>query len=203
MVILVDDEDEGGSEPDQPPIAVQSSKQAVSSYTAEALPWDVDKQKTSLAGVSTSIWSDSDKPKYLSESTSKLQRKAIYQQPSDPKGVVQPPAIVRPGPTIAGKAYSFTSTTDSHTSKDDSKLTSFKLDRPTSSSSNLVPLQSTMQPKVKFAGRSSIEGQDARKPPVNMPYRVSDDRGEAETQARPPVRRTYKSLSPYGILFED
>lgn len=206
MVILVDDEDEGESGSDPEPAAPSQQRSGVTgpSYTAEAIPWDAERQKNFLVGVSTKIWSEGDSANHAEETArSQMQaRKPLFRQPSDFDEVKQPPSMTRPGPKIAGQAYSFTSANDGRMSVDDGSSAGSDRSRPTSSTGTIVPLQNAMQPRVKIAGRSSIDSDAARKPPINLPYRPSvDDHGDES--GRSPVRRTYKSLSPYGILFED
>ncbi len=202
MVILVDDEDEAESEPEQQVDNLSSSDRLGSTYTAEAIPWDTGRANASGTGVSTSIWSEGVDSNHRSEETTKsTPRKPLFRQPSDMGEPMQPPFAVRPGPKIAGKAYSYTSTKDGQVAADPRGSISGDWSRPNSSSSSTVtPIQTSMQPKVRIAGRQSMDGDNARKPPVNMPYRPSVDEREEGTV---PVRRTYKSLSPYGILFED
>ena len=202
MVILVDDEDEAESEPEQQVTKPLDNSRIRPSYTAEAIPWDTGNQKANAAGVSTRIWSEGDDSRRRPEDTTKPNpRKPLFRLPTDTVEMTQPPSIVRPGPKIAGKAYSYTSSNDGQIAADDSATASSDRSRPNSSSSSiLTPIQTSMQPKVRIAGRPSIDGGNARKPPVNMPYRPITD--EREDRAIP-IRRTYKSLSPYGILFED
>ena len=206
MVILVDDDDETEGESNQQVTSsnIRSSSRLGSNYTAEALPWDSERQKTN-PGVSTTIWSGSDKSnKSTDDMMRPAPRRPIFRQPSD-TDECHSQVTIRPGPKIAGRAYSITSNSDRGISANDETSAGGDWSRPTSSgSSNVVPIQSTLQPKVKFAGRPSLsmDGDCPKKPPINMPYRPSE--GEQDgLEGRLPIRRTYKSLSPYGILFED
>lgn len=204
MVILVDDDDE--AEEAQPPeIPIQrDGARPGTNYTSEALPWDSERRKVN-PGVSTSIWSDTDNFGNRSEEYTrpKPPRRPLFRQPTDLGESSHALPAIRSGPRIAGKAYSFTSTNDGHiTADDDSSFTGDRSSRPTTSDSTSLPLKTTMQPKVRIAGRSSMDGEGLRRAPINMPYRTNVDAGE-ELEGRPPPRRTYKSLSPYGILFED
>jgi len=202
MVILVDDDDEGEErrEEAQPE---RGDTRLGSDYTAEALPWDAGRRKAK-PGVSTTIWSDTDNFGNRSEeyTRSKAPRRPLFRQPTDTGEPAHAPSVIRLGPRIAGKAYSFTSTSDGHITADDEYTAVGGSSRPATSDSTALPLQSTMQPKVRIAGRSSMDGEGLQKAPINMPYRPSVDAGEG-LDGRVPVRRTYKSLSPYGILFED
>ena len=219
MVILVDDEDQGTNGTEHASATTQSPRKLKPSYTAEALPWDVEKQNAHKSGVSTKIWSDAEAPASTPAENIPIQSpSSILRGPSMPIDVLQSSMPIRPGPRIAGRVYSFTSSSDGHNATDDgssinssqpqglapdSKLDNSRLNRPSSSNSSMTPMQSTMRPKVRIDGENSIEGEKPRKPPVNLPYRPSTDGLEASNPGRPPVRRTYKSLSPYGILFQD
>ena len=202
MVILVDDEDDGREEGKQKAdsLDMHNSSRPGPQYTAEALPWDSERQRA-IPGVATSIWSDSDKSNRRADDVARsAPRRPLFRQPTDTGDTGQ--VTVRPGPKIAGKSYSFTSTSDRGIAAQDDVSTHGNRSRPTSSSSsNVVPIQGTMQPKVKFSGRPSLnmDAENARRPPVNMPYQSN----ESERDGKLPIRRTYKSLSPYGILFED
>ena len=202
MVILVDDEDEKDSKPESPEVEPPSNIRSGSSYTAEAIPWATNKQKPNAMGVSTTIWSEGEDAHKRREDTVKPKpRKPLYHQPSDIAEPAQPQTVIRPGPKIAGKAYSYTSSNEEPVSTGGRPSLGGDRSRPSSSSSSvLTPMQTSMQPKVRIAGRLSSEGENTRKPPVNMPYRPSVDGRTGDTM---PVRRTYKSLSPYGVLFQD
>lgn len=202
MVILVDDEDDGEGKREQTPQETSSPSRLGSNNTAEALPWDERRHRANLGGVSTSIWSDTTESKRLDEIGRPKPRRPMFRNASEMGDSA--PFVVRPGPKIAGRAYSVTSNSDRRISVDEESRNSIggADGRPTSQGSTSVPIQSTMQPKVKIAGRPSFDGEGARKPPINMPGRYGAER-EAGMDGRPSTRRTYKSLSPFGILFED
>lgn len=204
MVILVDDEDDMEAEREQVPLETLSVSRLGSNYTAEALPWDEKRQGANSSGVSTSIWSDTAETKKSDELGRSKPRRPIFMQASEMDSSFQQPVVVRPGPKIAGRAYSVTSSSDRRSSVDEETRTSTRGadSRPTSQGSTFVPIQSTMQPKVKIAGRPSFDIEGGRKAVNNMPGRSGAER-ETGTDGRPSARRTYKSLSPYGILFED
>lgn len=204
MVILVDDEDDGEGEREQIPQETPSASRLGSNYTAEALPWDENRQRANTSVVSTSIWSDTAESKKTDEIGRPKPRQPMFRQTSEMGVSAQQPFVVRPGPKIAGRAYSVTSNSDRRISVDEESRTSIggADSRPASQGSTFVPIQSTMQPKVKIAGRPSFEGDSARKAPINMPGRAAAER-DTGMVGRPFARRTYKSLSPYGILFED
>ena len=202
MVILVDDEDEAEIEIEHQEVDPRDSGRLGSNYTADPLPWDAGRQRHAAMGVSTSIWSEHDGHQAAPAETMKPEpTRPLFRQSSDTGEFGRSPSVVRPGPKIAGRAYSYTSTTDGQITADGSNSMSGGRSSPSSSGSGiLTPMQSSMQPKVRIAGQQSIDEDTARRPPVNMPYRNSVDSTESGSR---PVRRTYKSLSPYGILFED
>lgn len=201
MVILVDDEDNRDGEREQVSQETRSASKYGSNYTSDALPWDEKRQRTNPSGISTNIWSDNAESKNSDEIGRPKIRRPMFRQPSDIDGLDQSPFAVRPGPKIVGRAYSITSNSDQRPSIDEEQGNSIlgADKRPTSQGSTLVPIQSTMQPKVKIAGRPSFDGNDGRKAPINMPGAER----ETSMDGRVSARRTYKSLSPYGILFED
>ena len=206
MVILVDDEDEGEGEGEREQVSQEtnSASRLGSNYTAEALPWDEKRQRTNLSGVSTSIWSDTAVSKQSDGIGRPKPKRPMFRQPSEMGDSAHQPIVVRPGPKIAGRAYSVSSDSDRRISVDEESRTSIRgaESRPTSQDSTIVPIKGTMQPKVKIAGRPSFDGDGARKAPINMPGRSGAER-DTGMDGSPSARRTYKSLSPYGILFED
>ena len=205
MVILVDDESKEEIEV-APRMTSPPTHSLGSNYTAEALPWDARIHRTNVTGVSTTIWSAANEPKATKntslENPKNKPKKQLVRQPSDTSEKIQSQVTVRPGPKIAGKAYSFTSSNDGQFMTDDKSSCEDGRSRPASSSSNITPIQDTMQPKVRIAGCPSMEADSSRKPSMNVPYRPSADAREEGLNALP-ARRTYKSLSPYGILFQD
>lgn len=201
MVILVDDEDGVEEEREQLPQDSRSASRLGSNYTAEALPWDEKRHDANPSGVSTSIWSDRAEPRGLDEIGRPKPRRPMFGQPSEMDDSGQHPFVTRPGPKIAGRAYSVTLKNDRRISVDDESRSSIggADSRPPSQGSAFIPIQSTMRPRVKIAGRPS----DAAFP-IKMPGRRSGPERETGIDGVPTSRRNYKSsLSPYGILFED
>ena len=203
MVILVDDEDERDGECKQIPHDTHSVSQWDSDL-AEALPWDEKRQKASSSAISTGIWADTAESQQSDEIGRLKTRRPMFRQPSEAGSPAQQPIAVGSGSKTGGRAFSVTSNSDQRMSIDEEKRTSIggADNRPSSQGSIFVPIQTTMQPKVKIAGRPSFDGDVARKAPINMPGRSEGER-ETSMDGRPSARRTYKSLSPYGILFED
>ncbi|KAI4245421.1 MAG: hypothetical protein L6R40_002481 [Gallowayella cf. fulva] len=110
---------------------------------------------------------------------------------------------VRPGPRIAGKAYSFHS--EHGISPDDERdsINSRGDDRPTSRDSNFSVAQSSVQPSdIKWRRPNDHQGADVPgrggRAAIKSPGRPSQDLGP-----RPPAWKTKKSLSPYGFLFNE
>lgn len=127
-----------------------------------------------------SIWSESQEPK-ASASKERLlkQGKPLLGEPSDIAGSNLAPFAVRPGPRINGKAYSLNSASERGISANDDATHGNDDERPSSQSSSLAPMRGTG-------------------PPIHLPF--SEHSREDD---RPPTRKTYKSLSPYGVLFND
>ena len=205
MVILVDDENDSGVQREQVSQETSSASRLASSYTADALPWDERRHGANMSGVSTSIWSDTAESKRHEEATKSKPRRPMFRQPPEMDDSATQSFVARPGPKIAGRAYSFTSNSDRRISIDEESRTSTGAadDRPSSQGRTIGSIQSTMQPKVKIAGRPSFDGDGSRQAPVNMPGQQSSERDAGMGDGRHFARRTYKSLSPYGILFED
>ena len=76
-------------------------------------------------------------------------------------------------------------------------------DRSLSSASGELPIQSQSRPIVKIAGRPSFEGKVVKPLPINMPGQPESSAKDDPDGLRPIRKRTYKSLSPYGIIFND
>lgn len=203
MVILVDDEDDVEEEREHEPRDSRSASRLGSNYTAEALPWDEKRHRANPSGVSTSIWSDSAEPKGLDEIGRPKPRTPMFRQQSEMDDPGQQPLVTRLGPKLAGRALSTTLNTDRRISADDESRTSFggADSRPTSQGSGFGSMQQNMQPRLKIAGRPSLEGNGGRKAPIaNVPATFSERETGMDGK---PFKRTYKSLSPYGMLFED
>lgn len=192
MVILVDDEDDGDGEREQVPHETRSASRLGSNYTAEALPWDEKRQRANASGVSTSIWSDTAESSQSDEIGRRKPRQSMFRQPSEMGDSGQQPFVVRPGPKIAGRAFSVSSNIDQRISDDEESRTSIAGadGRPTSQSNTV---KQSFQPKFKVVGpgRPSFDGNGERKAPINMP-------GETGREGK-----RYQSLSPYAILFEN
>ncbi|KAI4174756.1 MAG: hypothetical protein LQ343_002127 [Gyalolechia ehrenbergii] len=109
--------------------------------------------------------------------------------------------IVRPGPRIAGKTYSFDSHSEHGISPDDDRNSSGSRvgSRPASQESNITSIRSNIQPPDIRWRKVENQGVPIRggRAPIKLPGRSMQ---EVE---RPPVRKTKKSLSPYGFLFND
>lgn len=146
------------------------------------------------------VWSDAESqaPRQSMDSNiSSKPPKAKFGQHPDMMGISNNPlSTIRPGPKINGRAYSFNSNSEHGISADEEeRATGAAEDR---------PMSSTSQSSSSFAGprrNSSLRSNGAQLgAPINFPGRAdSQDGGEA----RRPARRTYKSLSPYGVLFQD
>lgn len=69
--------------------------------------------------------------------------------------------------------------------------------RPASSEAPLSTVREQMRPKINIAGQRSFQGEATKNPPIKAP-------GTSKTApVKPAMKKTYKSLSPYGILFEE
>ena len=132
-----------------------------------------------------SIWSDTQ------ELNSGLVKDGSKPGQAKPR-VGDPPNIVdsnisqfsnRPGPRINGKAYSFNSASEHGISADDDSTQGKEGERSVSRSSSSAATR-TSGPSIESRGEVNISG----------PSYGNNER---------PMRKTYKSLSPYGVLFND
>ena len=204
MVILVDDEDDSYGEREQLMHETRSAIRWDSKYTTEALPWEKRRQMAKSSGVYTGIWSDTVDPQSSDGIGRPRARRPMFWQPSEMGEPAQQPFAGGSAPNLAGRVSSVASNSAQRIPVDEEMRTPIggADNRPTSQGSPLIAIQSTMQPKVKIAGHSSFDADGARKAPINVPGRSGAER-ETSMEARPSARRTYKSLSPYGILFEN
>ena len=139
------------------------------------------------------VWSGAERDK-LEQSTDEnprhIPRQASYGQPPDSPGIGHTPFInaIRPGPKINGRAYSFNSNSEHGIAADDEQTNgSVGENRPISQSGSTVPTRSN----------SNAVGL-----PIHVPE-SSSTKSQNIPNSRPPTRKTYKSLSPYGVLFDD
>ena len=126
-----------------------------------------------------SIWSENQEPKpSASKEKQSKPGKPRFGEPPDGVGSQIP---LRPGPRINGKAYSFNSNSEHGISPDDDSTRGNDGERPLSRGSSVAPIRGTG-------------------PPIHSP---SNSSGQSRGDDRLPIRKTYKSLSPYGILFDN
>lgn len=130
-----------------------------------------------------SIWSENKEPKTtMSRDSQPKSGKPRVGEPPDMFGSNVPHFAARPGPRINGVAYSFNSTNEHGISSDDGGAQGDD-ERPVS--------------------RSSSSAQMRRPgPSIHSPGSVGSN-GQTKLDEKTPARKTYKSLSPYGVLFDD
>lgn len=134
-----------------------------------------------------SIWSDTQEQELNSglvkDSSKPGQAKPRF---GDPPNVIDPNVShfsTRPGPRINGKAYSFNSTSEHGISAEDESAHGKEDERSVSRSSSSAATR-TSGPSIQSRGEMSVSGKS---------------HGNSERS----TRKTYKSLSPYGVLFND
>lgn len=178
---------------------------------AVSLPFASTRMRASNAGMSITDlkshaqataedWIEPKPPRQSTDSipgTRQSQNNLRFGQPADNTQAF----IVRPGPRIAGKTYSFDSHSEHGISPDDERNSDGSRvgSRPTSQESNITSIKSNIQPPdIRWR---KVENQilpiRGGRAPIKIPGRPIQ---EVE---RPPVRKTKKSLSPYGFLFND
>ena len=224
MVILVDAEPDEDARKDRE--AAKSEvrhKTKGDSCTSDPIPWDKTTQrKNNVSGVSTAIWSEGGSVGQKNELVQTRPRRVGW-GPIPENVLPPPPSKTRVGasPRAGGQTYSYNSidemdTTvddefsigsnngkwesidDKPSSRDERPLTCN--DRLSSTGSSRVPIRAQLRPTVKIAGRPSFEA--PRPAPINMPGPPRPTAADDPDGLRP-VKRTYKSLSPYGIIFDD
>lgn len=152
------------------------------------------------------IWSENqyNESKQSMDDGSRSRPKPRFGQPPDIVGASgYPPFSVRPGPKISGRAYSFNSQSDTGISAEDDRPSSAKIEdnRPMSrSSSTSYPPAARADSNASYSLPTRANGAPVGAP-IHMPGQQADAQAGAEDKPRP--RRTYKSLSPYGVLFDE
>jgi len=188
MIILVDVEDESTLPRGLVPPNPQQESDWEDASAANTVPW------------STKEIQGDDHFAYCSDSFgAKGARGGLRsRQPrisAPPEAVDPPPSTMDsrpgPGPRIAGRIYS---AKDRGVNLGDVGYD----DRPSSRDEHMAQ-RINLRPTMQTAERPSYDGNKERKFPIHMPGR-SDELNETD---RPAARRTYKSLSPYGLLFKD
>ncbi|KAL8681105.1 MAG: hypothetical protein Q9186_002757 [Xanthomendoza sp. 1 TL-2023] len=138
-----------------------------------------------------------------------LEREESYRSNGFSSRSRQPPDTqkalpLRPGPRIAGKAYSFTSEHGISADEGRESLSSRGGERPMSRDSHISVAQSSIRPPdIKW--RRPNDQQEAAVPPVrgSRPSINAQARPSLDAGPSPPAWKTKKSLNPYGFLFND
>ncbi|KAL8753668.1 MAG: hypothetical protein Q9199_004888 [Rusavskia elegans] len=127
-----------------------------------------------------------------------------YGQPQDIQTSVPQSLPIRPGPRIAGKAYSFDSEHGLSSEDGYRSISSRGGDRPVSRDSHITVNPSHIPPPdIRWRRPDETRGAPPRRGghvPVKMPGRLSQDSNGSQ---RSSGWKTKKSLSPYGFLFND
>ncbi|KAL8974495.1 MAG: hypothetical protein Q9197_001257 [Variospora fuerteventurae] len=192
------------------PSPIREDPEKIDHPFAEPKPWSVSaaisvtdlKFDDQVTGMD---WVEPDHPRQSADSLT-------WSRPRHSSNRYDPPPNlqtlhVRPGPRIAGKAYSFNSNNENGISADDepSSINSRGgADRPTSQASSVsAPRTNIRTPEFRWR---KVEDQPQRMQsrggpaPIRLPGRASQD----TDVARPAVWKTKKkSLSPYGFLLDD
>ena len=181
MIILVDtDESIDNEDMTKPPTVVPDYDSfAGSTYSAAITPWDHRIPTQSIGGLSstgrTRVRSPSSGQTSLSSSRDVEYRNGSRRNLGD-----------------FALAHHFQGTQAS-SGGDPISLYRSKADTPA------LPLRDEMQPKTRKQGQSS-QLTAGTKLPINLP---GDERNQDLKLDNPMGRRTYKSLSPYGVLFQN
>ena len=187
------------------------------SYAGDPIPWETTRREESTAGASNVSWTGggrnmqnedqtaTKKAKNIGNSliqdTAQNPRPLIVRSDSAPRAGSQASSTLDGIFSIGGDESRQESVNTRHINHDERRMNCG--DRPLSSGSNRIPIQSQLRPTVKIAGRPSFEGKPVRSAPINMPGpQRSTSEGDPDG-LRPVRKRTYKSLSPYGIIFDD
>ncbi|KAL9127101.1 MAG: hypothetical protein Q9217_003951 [Psora testacea] len=200
MVILVNAEYDIVEDEQSTPPLHKSTNQLSSTYNAAAIPWDTNRQipqALDCSGNSSSERVSANKGPLRRPSPGRgseiaqTKERAVTNLPSPPS---QPMADAY----LLGQ--SGLQGSDRRIGPSDDTTLGGHNDRPPSQSSSILPVRTQLQPKIVFHGRTSVDSDSSKKSPINLPGSHSEEEAGAD---RPPFRKTYKSLSPYGVLFQE
>ena len=200
MIILVNAENDD-DENDKPAAPLQSyDNQLNSTYNAAAIPWDTDRH----ARKAMRDCGGSSSERNLNQNGVSMRPepngKGETLKRNEDTGSALPSAAAhsKANPGILGLTGRLGENRPVASSKE-CRLGSNNT-RPNSQDSCISPTRTQLQPKTNLPGHAS-DGDSSRKAPIKLPGHCTTD---VETGAgRTQVRRTYKSLSPYGVLFHD
>lgn len=214
MVILVDAELEEDVRKEREKIEPEVRRNTKNgNYTSDPTPWDTATRRTNNAsGVTTAIWGEGGFWDQKDDEAVQIDPKRFG------RGPVPQKTGLGPIPGIGDRKFSHGSKNERQAAVEDEfsigektgKQGSFDNnpsshgdERPPSSStgsSSRVPIQTQLRPTIRIAGRPSFE---APKPaPINLPGPPRPTAADDPDGLRSVRKRTYKSLSPYGILFD-
>ncbi|KAL9099168.1 MAG: hypothetical protein Q9163_005294 [Psora crenata] len=202
VVIVVDAEKDDSEEDNKPtPPPGGSIMQLSSTYNAAAIPWDMDRHLVS--STESSIRSSKEKV----PEKERLSRRTNRSRGSEPgpsrehgssklRSPDRKPAASSQLPRQSDDLGSSRATASSNSSVYEGNSY-----RPSSQRSSIAPVHSPLLPKIEFLGRKSTDEDSSKRKPAKLPGNSAPE--EKAASQWPPVRKTYKSLSPYGVLFQD
>ncbi|KAL8803458.1 MAG: hypothetical protein Q9182_003155 [Xanthomendoza sp. 2 TL-2023] len=127
-----------------------------------------------------------------------------YYSRSRPPPDTQKALPLRPGPRIAGKAYSFTSEHGISADEGRESLSSRGGERPVSRDSHISVAQSSIAPpEIKWRRPHDQQELAVSSGPGGRPPNKAPAKPSLEAGPSPPAWKTKKSLNPYGFLFND
>ncbi|KAL8997244.1 MAG: hypothetical protein Q9169_003437 [Polycauliona sp. 2 TL-2023] len=141
---------------------------------------------------------------WQTEPQQQQQGRSRHGRPLDPPTSTPQSFSIRPGPRIAGKAYSFNSEHGLSSEDGHNSISSRGGDRPTSRDSHVTVNQSNIQPPdIRWRKPDETKaGMSARG--AHMPVKIAGRPSQDVNGSRQPSGwRTKKSLSPYGFLFNN
>ena len=180
MVILVETDEVDTEEVKQPPKAVEDQESLLeSTYNAAVIPWDPRISAKS-------------EPSLLSDGETRVRSQSSEQNSIESW---RSASYGTKGRRDLGEVASAHGSTRTRVSSYGNPLSAGHMNEEVPNS----PLRDEMQPKTRRPGHT-LQPATASKFPINLPGPEHDQ----DINTRKPVgRRTYKSLSPYGVLFQN
>ena len=201
VVILVHAEKDNGEDNQPDKLRRKSIDMLSSEYIAAATPWVTDwhpAKATSNFSESTGERGSVD-DRVPGKSNSNRGRENLQSEEYTASKLPSSAAHPKAGRHILEQSGHLVS--DHPTVSGDDYASRGEVGRPMSRDSSVLPMRAQLQPKINIIGRTSIDGENSKMSPIKLPgHRMSEVEVGSE---RPPVKKTYKSLSPYGVLFED
>ena len=206
MVILVNaDSDEDISKHREVEPEIRANAIRGGNHAGNATPWESTRKSKTPAGASTAISTDGNSNMQEEDDIVKAKPKRAGRglvpdsaQPSRPSKARADSALRTAWTPVASNP----SGERNAANNDEYSIGGYE-SRQESVNNSKAPIQSQLRPTVKIAGRPSFEEKLVKPAPINMPGPPRSSAEDDPDGLLPVRKRTYKSLSPYGIIFDD